>query len=444
MKRLKQNPNIWLYPILLPFYLGIAVFSVWEPVLLLFPILASILLIARNLGTKNRIFNHLSHFVYAAGSIAEITKLLLKQGRHATIVQFPHDPSPYLEFLIGSLNRRSLVTVKFPDLTKSATLNVFLMPFLTPIMRLFGIKLINIHWIVGKWQLTWASRPWARQILWYWFQVWFFSFKCFRMKIIYTVHDVNFHSKVFNDDNKTQKYLMDKADALVFLNDLSKEKILKVVPKKMYTLIPEGPLDIKTAITKDEMRSRLGVSDSKILLVLVGQLRPYKGIDLLFLAAAQMPDNFAIRVAGTCTGSYRRELEILASEAKARGDDIEMVTRLLTDEEFGGYLRSADYFLYPCRDINNSGSLNAALSANLPVVVPDMPELDWVHPDCKIVMKPSVEFNLDFEDCFSRISNISPSVYQDLKSGTEKWKSERSWANVSDQYTRLYRELLNE
>jgi len=237
---------------------------------------------------------------------------------------------------------------------------------------------------------------------------------------------------------------MEKADALVFLNDLSKEKILKVQPKKMHALIAEGPLDIETSITRGEMRRRLGVSDSKILLVLVGHLLAYKGIDLLFPAAEIMPKNFAIRIAGKCMGSYLRELEILEAKANELGADIELVTGKLTDEEFAGYLRSADYFVYPCRDINNSGSLNAALTANLPVIVPDMPELDWVHPDCKIVMKTSAEFNLDFEECFSRISSLSPSMYEDLKTGTEKWKSERSWAKVSDQYTKLYRELLNE
>ena len=443
MKRLRQNPDIWLYPMLLPVYLGILLTSASKPILLMIPLIISIVLIGRNLRNNAPIFSHISHFVYAAGSIVEITKLLLKQERQATIVQFPHDSSPYIEYLNDSLNSGNQISIKFPDLTKSASFNVFLLPFLTPIMRLFGIRLINIHWIVGKWQLQWASRPWGRQLLWYWFKGWLFSFKLFRIKIVYTVHDLKFHSKVFNDDAKTQKYLMDQADALVFLNDLSKEKILKIRPKKNFALIPEGPLEIKTSISRSEMRRRLGVADSKILLVLVGNLQPYKGVDLLFSAAALIPENFAIRIAGVCIGSYRLELEELAVAAKERGDDIELAAHRLTDEEFAGYLRSADYFIYPCRDINNSGSLNAALSANLPVIVPDLPELGWVFPDCKVVLQKTAEMNLDFDECFTRISNLTPLMYKGLKSATEEWKSERSWEKVSDQYTKLYRELLN-
>jgi glycosyltransferase involved in cell wall biosynthesis len=444
MQRLKQNPDIWLYPILLPIYLGILVLAIWKPVFLFAPLLISSALVLRNFKSKTKLFDHVSHFIYACGSIWEGFKSLFKSSRHGTVVQFPHDQSAYLNFLSDSLNSSHPVSIKFPELTKSASLNVFLLPFLTPVMRIFGIRLINIHWIVGKWQLTWASRPWGRQILWYWFQVWLFSFKCFGIKIIYTVHDVKFHAKVFNNDNKTQKYLMEKADALVFLNDLSKEKILKVQPKKIHALIAEGPLDLETSITRGEMRRRLGVSDSKILLVLVGHLLAYKGIDLLFPAAEIMPENFAIRIAGVCMGEYHVELEALAARAQELGLDIKLEARGLNDEDFSAYLYCADYFIYPCRDINNSGSLNAALTANLPVIVPDMPELSWVLPECKVVMQKTSEATLDFNECFERILNMTPAQYQDLKNGTLLWKSERSWAKVSDQYTKLYRELLNE
>jgi glycosyltransferase involved in cell wall biosynthesis len=237
---------------------------------------------------------------------------------------------------------------------------------------------------------------------------------------------------------------MRKADSLVFLNDLSKDQVLAILPEKPYALIPEGPLDIKTTIAKSEMRDRLGVSDSKILLVLVGNLQAYKGIDLLFPAAEIMPKNFAIRIAGVCMGEYRAKLEALAARAQELGLDIELDARGLSDEEFSGYLYCADYFIYPCRDINNSGSLNAALTANLPVIVPDMPELDWVLPECKVLMRKTSEEKLDFKECFARISNMTPTMYQDLKKGTMLWKSERSWEKVSDQYTKLYRDLLND
>jgi len=442
--RLRNNPDIWLYPLLLPIYLGIFVAAIWNPVLLLVPLLISSSLILRNFKSETKIFDHASHFVYACGSIWEGFKSLFKSSRHATVVQFPHDESAYLDFLSDSLNSSHPVSIKFPDLTKSASLNVFLLPFLTPVMRIFGIRLINIHWIVGKWQLQWASRPWGRQILWYWFKVWIFSFKVCRLKVVYTVHDLKFHSKVFNNEAKTHDYLMGKADSLVFLNDLSKKQILERLPGKPFALIPEGPLEIKTTISRGKMRERLGVSESKTLLVLVGRLESYKGVDLLFPAAEVMPENFSIRIAGVCMGGYQDELEALAARAQELGLDIELDARELSDEEFSAYLHCADYFIYPCRDINNSGSLNAALTANLPVIVPDMPELDWVLPECKVVMQNTFEATLDFNQCFERILNMTPAMYQDLKKGAELWISERSWKVVSEEYTALYHGLLNE
>jgi glycosyltransferase involved in cell wall biosynthesis len=191
------------------------------------------------------------------------------------------------------------------------------------------------------------------------------------------------------------------------------------------------------------MRRRLGVPDSKILLVLVGRLEAYKGVDFLFAASKIMPDKFAIRIAGACSGSYLSELESLADDARKFGADIDLFPRVLADQEFAGYLRCADYFIYPCRDINNSGSLNAALTANLPVIVPDRPELSWIYSNCKVVMRDSDEFGFDFEECFSRIQNISDSTYQQLILGAQRWVSERSWTKVSQQYIALYREALN-
>jgi hypothetical protein len=58
-------------------------------------------------------------------------------------------------------------------------------------------------------------------------------------------------------------------------------------------------------------------------------------------------------------------------------------------------------------------------------------------------MQKTSEATLDFKECFGRISNMAPDTYQDLKNGTELWKSERSWKKVSEKYTSLYRGLLD-
>ena len=442
--RFQKNPDVLLYPILISIYLGFLLGAIVKPTLLIMPIIISSFLIIRNMRSKTRIFDHLSHFVYASGSIVQSIKMILKRKPNALLVQYPKDDSAYLNRLSESLNSKYQTSIRFPDLTKSDSLNILLLPFVTPILRIFGIRLLNIHWIVGKWQPRWANNRLGRQLLWYWFKLWICSLKFFHFKVVYTVHDLKFHSRVFNNDDKAQKYLIEKADALVFLNELSQKIILNSWPKKPLALIPEGPIEIISSISRSEMRKKLDVAETKILLVLVGRLEPYKGVDLLFPAANIMPKNLAIRIAGVCKGEYQVELERLAARAQEIGLDIELDARGLSDEEFSGYLNCADYFIYPCRDINNSGSINAALTANVPVIVPDMPELDWVLPESKVVMRKTSEAKIDFKECFDRISNMTPITYQDLKKGTMLWKSERSWEKVSDRYIKLYRDLLND
>jgi glycosyltransferase involved in cell wall biosynthesis len=234
-----------------------------------------------------------------------------------------------------------------------------------------------------------------------------------------------------------------KADALVFLNKVSQDKILPVWNNKIVAIIPEGPIRISSSITRSEMRRRLEVSDSKVLLVLVGRLESYKGIDFLFSAATVMPKNFAIRIAGFCSGRYLQELNLLASEANLKGLDIRLEPGVLSNEDFASYLKCADYFIYPCREVNNSGSINAALSANLPVIVPDRLELAWIDPSCKLEVREISKFEFDFEECFTKINTMPNSSYQSLIIGTQEWVAERSWEKVSKGYFDLYREVLH-
>jgi hypothetical protein len=102
--RLRNNPDIWLYPLLLPIYLGIFVAAIWKPILLIVPLLISSSLILRNFKSKTKLFDQLSHFIYACGSIWEGFKSAWKGSRNATVVQFPNDQSPYLRSLSDSLN----------------------------------------------------------------------------------------------------------------------------------------------------------------------------------------------------------------------------------------------------------------------------------------------------------------------------------------------------
>jgi glycosyltransferase involved in cell wall biosynthesis len=257
------------------------------------------------------------------------------------------------------------------------------------------------------------------------------------------VHDVIWHKEVFEDDQEAVKWLLNKVDGAVYLNDHSKKNVKPHANRVPSRVIPEGPIESKSDTSRAEMRQRLGVPDQNKLLVLLGYLQDYKGVDLLISGAYQVPQNISIRIAGVCDPDFHERLKELLKRSELVNVDIELREGFLSDADYSAYLEAADYFIYPCRDINNSGSLNSALSAGVPVIVPNIQELDWIIQECKIVIEKDLNGEFNFEQLYSELVSLNESRYAQLVMGAQKWKRERSWSQCAEAYQSLYREILD-
>ena len=443
-RRFSQNPDILLYPTLFLLYPAFLIIGILNPIAFTIPFAPSILIMAKNRKDKNVIFTHLEHFVYAAGTITEIFQKIFRFYKLPAILQYPNDNSVYIEKLVSSLNEYNAITSRFPEPTKSATVNLFITPFMTPLLRIRGVKVINIHWLVGKWQPHWAKRNFTRKILWFWFKAWMTSLQMWRMRIVYTVHDLKFHSQIFPDDKEAIFFLVTKADHLVFLNQHSERSVDSIKSRQGRSIIPEGPIEYEQFSSQTKMRKKLNVEPEKQLLILIGILERYKGVDNLLMACEKMPPNIAIRIAGNCREPYKSELISILSPLKAKGVDVDISFSFMQDELFSNYLYAADFFIYPCREINNSGSLNAALTAGLPLIVPDMEELEWIPDNCKILLSPSASPIESIQNSFNDICELSIKEIKQIKINTETWSKSRSWEKCSYDYSAVYQGLLNE
>jgi len=442
--RFTQNPDILLYPALTLLYPTFLILGASNPIFLVAPVAISILILLKNRKDSNLFFTHLEHFIYAAGTVTEIIQKLFRCFKLPLIIQYPNDNSAYIEKLSSSLNQYSSVTSRYPELTKSASINLLLTPLLVPFLKMRGVKVLNIHWLVGKWQPHWAGGDLHRRILWLWFKLWMSSLKFWRIRIVYTVHDLKFHSQIFPDDEKAIASLVAKSDHLVFLNQHSDRSVKSINVGQGRTIIPEGPIEYKQFSSRTEMRKKLNVETDKKLLILIGILERYKGIDNLLLAADNLPSNISIRVAGNCRDPYKSELISILAPLKAKGVDIDINFGFMPDELFSDYLYAADFFIYPCREINNSGSLNAALTAGLPLIVPAMEELEWIPENCKILLSSSLSPIEGIHNSFSDIVKLSGKDMEQLKFDTRSWAKSRSWEKCSHDYISVYRGLLNE
>jgi beta-1,4-mannosyltransferase len=97
-----------------------------------------------------------------------------------------------------------------------------------------------------------------------------------------------------------------------------------------------------------------------------GLIRPYKGVDRLLRAFAEMPGNYALEVAGNPSADLVGPL----SELAAQDQRVTFTPSYISDEELVRVACSAELVVLPYREMHNSGGALTALSLDRPVLVP--------------------------------------------------------------------------
>jgi beta-1,4-mannosyltransferase len=140
------------------------------------------------------------------------------------------------------------------------------------------------------------------------------------------------------------------------------------------------------SIDRGAARAALGIDNGSTLIVTLGQIRPYKNVPLLIDAVkASERSDVVLLVAGKPDSpATADEVRTAAGTSPA----VRLELEFLSPDRIAAVLRAADLVILPYRAIQNSGSAILALSADRPVVVPElgaMTELreqigaPWVH-----------------------------------------------------------------
>lgn len=123
-------------------------------------------------------------------------------------------------------------------------------------------------------------------------------------------------------------------------------------------------------VTRAAARAELGLEADDEVILFLGQIRPYKGVDELvaaFRAILADRPRAVLVLAGQAEGDVLAGAEGLGAAERAR---IHVHPRFVDDMELQLFLRAADIGAYPYRNILTSGSILLALSYGLPVVTP--------------------------------------------------------------------------
>lgn len=165
-------------------------------------------------------------------------------------------------------------------------------------------------------------------------------------------------------------------DGVILLSETHRAGLLERRPylrKRPSALIPHPHFkDVyPNTVSKRDARAALSLGEGETVLLLLGNLRPYKNAEGLIEAFRGTTDpSLRLVIAGDPDGdAYVAELRTLA------GDDprISLHFGFVPDDRLQLFLNAADCVVIPFRNATNSGSVALALSFARPVAVPAIP-----------------------------------------------------------------------
>jgi glycosyltransferase involved in cell wall biosynthesis len=279
------------------------------------------------------------------------------------VLAYPKDWNPYQELLYRPLRDRHAVTVaygrRYPGVGP--------LPFfvVSALQRLRGYRLLHVHW--QSFHID-PRVPGARWLSYWSCLLWFRWLRLLRYRVVWTVHNVVPHEAQTADDTAVAQRLSLLAHAKIVHSHHTTEQMQRlgidttdtvVIPHGNYIGVYPGQ------ITPGQARQRLAIPEDELVVLFIGNIRPYKGVDTL-LEVFQELDAAGTRlvIAGECA-DRRLKRRITAAQRSAA---ITFHDGRVDDKDLSTYLTACDVVCLPFRAITTSGSALLALSFGKPLV----------------------------------------------------------------------------
>ncbi len=164
---------------------------------------------------------------------------------------------------------------------------------------------------------------------------------------------------------------LDLAEAFVVHSESRRAELARRFPKRPAAAIPL-PVPESVAISRDDARRRLGLPEEEPIVLFLGLVRPYKGVDLLLDAAPRIVAETGARIA--VVGEVfpdARDLARRASSSPVR-DRILWKDEYVPEAEMAVWLAACDVLALPYRRISASAIAARALAAARPMAAADV------------------------------------------------------------------------
>lgn len=208
--------------------------------------------------------------------------------------------------------------------------------------------------------------------------------------LIWTVHNIVPHDAVhLEQEVALARFLAGNADAVHVMNPATPAAVAglyKLPAEKTFTIPHCSYLGVyPQSLKRGEARADLGLAEDDTAVLFLGQMRPYKGLDVLLPALSRLGesrDDLVLLLAGKTNPADADQIEQLIPQ------NIRVIRHHshVEDADLQRWFLAADITALPYRKVLNSGSVMLSATFGVPVLLPDLPHLrgqyegqSWVH-----------------------------------------------------------------
>lgn len=198
-------------------------------------------------------------------------------------------------------------------------------------------------------------------------------YKAMGVKICWFFHNRIPHDCKSKTHIKNMKWLANKSDWIFVLSHKSKEYVpnVKRNQKKCIYVPHINYIDAYSASERN-VREECGIKEEEFLFMFLGQIRPYKNIEVLIQAFKELKlEQAKLLIAGEVQdGKYMSELTKLYSGEQ----NIIVKPEFISNREMEAFLRAGDVVTLPYSMVSsmNSGAMIMAFSYGKTVIVPEI------------------------------------------------------------------------
>lgn len=311
--------------------------------------------------------------------------------------------------------------------------------FLLTALKQWKADIIHLHWLQSFFVRSSLTKSLVSMML---FVGQLLILRLLGTKIVWTVHNLKNHNNRFLISERIGKLAVSNiADGIIAHCQLAKEEIVSNLktanPDKIF-VVPHGNYIecYENKINRQEARRQLNISDSDVVLLFFGLIRPYKGVLEMVKALEEISlPKVKLLIVGKLWQDTEEFDEVLRQKA---ANDLRIVYRpgFVPDELIQVYMNACNLVVFPYRDILTSGAVLLAMSFGKACLAPKIGCIGEI-----LDKKGAFLYNPNKEDGLIKATQAAvnnSSVLNQMGEYNYQKIQQYSWQNVAQQTLKIY------